>query len=188
MKETNRNVLNYVMNDMAWKIDLPKFLKEIQECSKSAPYSASFNIVRYVLSILAERAIELNDPVLNIIMLNLSLYEGSHDDDAKDVIEKLRNDVITWLEKQEHPINYKEAEKACLEYRKMREECGIKDPVMLDEIEEAYYNGATSIQKPVWSDEDEENLQHCCGAIAAADYYTVEDKQDMIDWLKSLKE
>ena len=93
MKETNRNVLNYVMNDMAWKIDLPKFLKEIQECSKSTPYSASFNIVRYVLSILAERAIELNDPVLNIIMLNLSLYEGSHDDDAKDVIEKLRNEI-----------------------------------------------------------------------------------------------
>ena len=94
----------------------------------------------------------------------------------------------TLAEKQEHPINYKEAEKACLEYRKFREECGIKDPVMLDEIEEAYYNGATSIQKHVWSDEDEENLQHCCGAIGAADYYTVEDKQDMIDWLKSLKE
>lgn len=93
MKATNANVLNYVMNDMAWKIDLPKFLQEIQECSKHSPYSASFNIVRYVLSILAERAIELDDPVLNIIMLNLSLYEGSHDDDAKDVIEKLRNEI-----------------------------------------------------------------------------------------------
>lgn len=93
MKATNKNVWNYVMNDMAWKIDLPKFLQEIQECSKHSPYSASFNIVRYILSILAERAIELNDPVLNIIMLNLSLYEGSHDDDAKDVIEKLRKEI-----------------------------------------------------------------------------------------------
>ena len=138
-------------------------------------------------------------------------------------------------EKEEHPINYKEAEKESLEYRKFREEYGIKDPVMLDEIEVTYYNGATSRQKPAWSkedeyvvkelggilynaygisdderetctnwlksiegrvqpqprqwsDEDEENLQHCCGAIAAADYYTVEDKQEMIDWLTSLKE
>lgn len=90
---TNINVLSYVMNDMAWKIDLPKFLKEIQECSKSTPHSASFKVLGYVLSILVERAIELDDPVLHIIMLNLSLYEGSHDDDAKDVIEKLRKEI-----------------------------------------------------------------------------------------------
>ena len=38
-----------------------------------------------------------------------------------------------------------------------------------------------------WSDEDEENMQHCCGAIAAADYYTLEDKEEMENWLKSLK-
>lgn len=39
-----------------------------------------------------------------------------------------------------------------------------------------------------WSDQDEENLQHCCGAIWAADYYTYDDKQEMEEWLKSLKE
>ena len=39
-----------------------------------------------------------------------------------------------------------------------------------------------------WSDEDEELLQHCCGAIAAADYYTLEDKEEMENWLKSLKQ
>lgn len=43
-------------------------------------------------------------------------------------------------------------------------------------------------QKPTWSDEDEENLQHCCTAVFAADYYTYEDKQEIEDWLKSLKE
>ena len=44
-------------------------------------------------------------------------------------------------------------------------------------------------QKPVeWSDEDEENLQHCIGAIHAADYYTLEDKNEMEMWLKSLKQ
>lgn len=112
-----------------------------------------------------------------------------------------KEEMIAWLEKkgeltqsvtkiseQEQKLNeYKDAEEASAKYRKFREDCGIKDPVMLDEIEEAYYNGATSIQKHAWSDEDEENLQHCCCAIAAANYYTVEDKQDMVDWLKSLK-
>lgn len=42
--------------------------------------------------------------------------------------------------------------------------------------------------KPKWSDEDEELLQHCCGAVAAADYYTLEDKEEMEKWLKSLKQ
>ena len=39
-----------------------------------------------------------------------------------------------------------------------------------------------------WSDEDKENLQHCCGAIGAADYYTYDDKQEMEKWLLQLKE
>ena len=39
-----------------------------------------------------------------------------------------------------------------------------------------------------WSDEDEENLQNCCGAIGAADYYTYDDKQEMEKWLLQLKE
>ena len=30
-------------------------------------------------------------------------------------------------------------------------------------------------------------LQHCCGAVAAADYYTLEDKEEMENWLESLK-
>lgn len=109
---------------------------------------------------------------------------------------------LAWLEKQgkkevansenackgeQEPKSYKDAEEASAEYRKFREECGIKDPVMLDEIEEAYYNGATS-RKPVdWSDEDEENLQHCCMAISVDSLHTYEDKQDMESWLQSLK-
>lgn len=39
-----------------------------------------------------------------------------------------------------------------------------------------------------WSDEDEENLQHCCMAISADGLHTYEDKQEMEAWLKSLKE
>ena len=44
-------------------------------------------------------------------------------------------------------------------------------------------------QKPAeWSDKDEENIQHCIGAIWAADFYLYEDKQEMENWLENLKD
>lgn len=91
MKEIkSKSVQNYVMNDMAWKFDLPSFLKEIAECSKSTPYPKTFTILARVLGILTERAIEINDPALNIIMLRLGLYEGAHDKNVDVVISQLR--------------------------------------------------------------------------------------------------
>jgi len=39
-----------------------------------------------------------------------------------------------------------EIEKASMEYRKSREECGAKDPILLDEIDNAYFMGA------IWAD------------------------------------
>ena len=91
MKEIkNKTVQDYVMNDMVWKVDLPKFLKEISECSINVPYAASFRVLAQVLNVLTERAIEINDPALNIIMLNLGLYEGAHDKNANEVISQLR--------------------------------------------------------------------------------------------------
>lgn len=91
MKEIkNKTVQDYVMNDMVWNVDLPKFLKEISECSINVPYAASFRILAQVLNVLTERAIEINDPALNIIMLNLGLYEGAHDKNVDEVISQLR--------------------------------------------------------------------------------------------------
>ena len=89
-KIKSKTVRDYVMNDMVWKIDFPSFLKEIAECSKSIPYAKTFKILASVLGILTERAIEINDPALNIIMMNLGLYEGVHDKNACEVISKLR--------------------------------------------------------------------------------------------------
>lgn len=99
-KIKSKNVQNYVMNDMVWKVDLPKFLKEISECSTNVPYAASFRILAQVLKVLVERAIEINDPALNIIMLNLGLYEGAHDKNVGEVISKLRK-LITDNKKEE---------------------------------------------------------------------------------------
>lgn len=101
MKEIkSKTVQDYVMNDMVWKVDLPRLLKEIAECSKSIPYPVTFTILARVLGILAERAVEINDPALNIIMMHLGLYEGVHDKNAGEVISKLRK-LITDNKKEE---------------------------------------------------------------------------------------
>ena len=91
MKEINsKDVRDYVMDDMVWKVDLPRLLNEVSKCSKSTAYPVVFTILARVLGILAERAIEINDPALNIIMLNLGLYEGAHEENIDEVISQLR--------------------------------------------------------------------------------------------------
>lgn len=90
MEEMSKTVQDYVMNDIVWKVDLLKFLKEISECSTNVPYAASFRILAQVLNVLTERAIEINDPALNIIMLNLGLYEGAHSGNINEVKSQLR--------------------------------------------------------------------------------------------------
>ena len=89
-KIKSKTVRDYVMNDMVWKVDLPAFLKEIVECSPNTHYAITFKILAQVLNVLIERAIEINDPALNIIMMNIGLYEGVHDKNAGEVISKLR--------------------------------------------------------------------------------------------------
>lgn len=89
-KIESKKVQDYVMNDMVFKVDIPRLLKEIAECSKSTPYPVTFTIMARVLEILAERAVEINDPALNIIMLRLGLYEGAHDKNVDEVISQLR--------------------------------------------------------------------------------------------------
>lgn len=80
----------YVMNDNVWKADIPAFLKEIVDCTPNAPYKKTFAIVGQLLQILTQRAIEINDPALNIIMLHLSLYDGSQTDEAQEQIAEQR--------------------------------------------------------------------------------------------------
>ena len=90
MKEIkSKTVRDYVMNDMVWKVDLPSFLEEIAECSKSIPYAKTFKILAQVLNVLTEMAIEIDDPALNIIMLRLGLYEEAHDKNVDEVISQL---------------------------------------------------------------------------------------------------
>lgn len=88
------------MNDMVFKVDMPRLLEEIAKCSKATPYPMTFTILNRVLGILTERAIKINDPALNIIMLNLGLYEGAHSENVNEVRSQLRK-LITDNKKEE---------------------------------------------------------------------------------------
>ena len=106
-KIKSKTVRDYVMNDMVWKVDLPMFLKEISECSDYVPYAASFRILAQVLNVLTERAIEINDPALNIIMLNLGLYEEAHDKNAEECWQEMqKNQPFGWVKLKDTESGY----------------------------------------------------------------------------------
>ena len=93
MKKISPAVEKYVLNDFVWKADLPAFLKEVCECTNNGAYAITFNLIYNILTILTQRAIELNDPALNIIMINLGLYEGSHSPEMKAARDKEREKI-----------------------------------------------------------------------------------------------
>lgn len=55
------------------------------------------------------------------------------------------NEILSFIDSlQEEPVSYdlvKFADCASVDYRKQRESCGLKDPITLDEVEEANYSG-----------------------------------------------
>lgn len=60
-----------------WSFDVntPQFLKEACENSNGGMYAVCWNIFRNLIAQVAERATELNDPVLNALMIRMNLYE-----------------------------------------------------------------------------------------------------------------
>lgn len=84
-------VKQQVLSDTSWKCDLPSYINEIMN-NPGNPYKVTFSIVAKILIALTERAIELNDPALNIIMLQLGLYDNSHEN-FQEKIEQLRKQI-----------------------------------------------------------------------------------------------
>lgn len=59
-----------------WRVDTPALIKEMVECNPSAwILGKPGTIFVRILGSLAERAIKLDDPELNILMLRLGLYD-----------------------------------------------------------------------------------------------------------------
>ena len=90
MIKLSKEVRDCVLNDMTWKVDLPALLKEIHNIPGS-PYTITFNILKELLVVLVTRAIEIDDPALNIIMMKLALYDGAHTEEGRKKVEALQD-------------------------------------------------------------------------------------------------
>ena len=60
---------------LSFDVNTPQFLKETCENARDGMYAICWNIFKNLLAQVAERATELNDPVLNTLMIRLNLYE-----------------------------------------------------------------------------------------------------------------
>lgn len=77
-----------------WKVHLPLLFKEILTNRGCLILRQPLLITRSILAEVAKRAIELNDPKLNALMLRLTLYEhGDPTSSAYDpsLLEKLED-------------------------------------------------------------------------------------------------
>lgn len=81
------NVFN-IGNNLRFDVNTPQFLKEACENSEKGMYAICWNIFKSLLAQVAERATELNDPVLNTLMIRLNLYEIPNEERYK-IIKQL---------------------------------------------------------------------------------------------------
>lgn len=77
MKEKIPTQLN--IPDYSWELNTPGFLKEACENSRGGIYTVCWNIFKKLLVMVAARAAELDDPVMNVLMLKLNLYSNPKD-------------------------------------------------------------------------------------------------------------
>ena len=79
-----------------FNIDVPAFIKELQEnATKEQSYvmRAPMETLKSKLAQIAKRASEINDPELNILMLETKLYEVEH------------SEIYNLIEKQKQLLN-----------------------------------------------------------------------------------
>lgn len=62
-------------DNLSFDVNTPQFLKEACENTNGGMYAVCWNIFKNLLAQVAERATELNDPVLDTLMIRLNLYE-----------------------------------------------------------------------------------------------------------------
>jgi len=73
--------------DLGFRIDTPQVLREVLNNQGMAIMKIPMNELQRWLQILAQRATELNDPELNVIMLSMNLYETPYSE-LTDTIQK----------------------------------------------------------------------------------------------------
>lgn len=71
-----------------FRVDTPRLLNEIATCAipnTAGVLKVPLNVFRTYLGLIAQRAIELDDPKLNILMLEMNLYEISPDEIVEEI-------------------------------------------------------------------------------------------------------
>lgn len=90
MKENVPTSLNIPI--MSWDVDTPQFMKEACENNNGGMYAVCWNIFKNLIAMVATRATELNDPVMNVLMLKLNLYGDPKD--GKPLKNSIRRKLI----------------------------------------------------------------------------------------------
>lgn len=73
-------------------VDTPRFLKEAAENCKGGMYRACWVAFIDLVAMVAERATELNDPILDVLMIRMNLYELKNEDRYR-IIENIRKEI-----------------------------------------------------------------------------------------------
>lgn len=94
---------------LQFDVDTYPFLKECCENCVGGMYAICYNIFKNLLCMVAVRATELNDPILNVLMLRLNLYDLDDGGDSPNISKNpaLRNEVIAQIKneiEQSHKI------------------------------------------------------------------------------------
>ena len=84
-------------DNLKWKVNAPQLMKEILDHHGSGALVMPITIFRSVISEVAIRASELNDPKLNSLMCRLALYSISDPFD-KDFDQELTTKIIYGVE------------------------------------------------------------------------------------------
>jgi len=79
-KQENIDILSSDLVDKSrveWRVHTPLLLQEIVKNNNSSILRIPLSILGNLLSEVGERAAELNDPILNNLMLRLTIYSAS---------------------------------------------------------------------------------------------------------------
>jgi len=89
------NQIQIIMEKFHFRVHTPNLLKEIVSNSIPRSHGVLFvplNSLRILLGKVAERASELNDPILNQLMFDMTLYEIA-DPESKDYDSHAREEI-----------------------------------------------------------------------------------------------
>lgn len=87
MIETKLNVFKTQFNVLT-----PMLIKEAAENCHNGVYPVCWTIFRDLLAMVAQRATEINDPIMNVLMLRLGMYEIEPKEVGK-YIEKIKKSL-----------------------------------------------------------------------------------------------